>query len=243
MIYESLFDQDPKHRWIFFFKGKQWNPPSSSPLFIADKQPWRQAPKHQIGLFKACRQTQAEIRRLVIDTGKDGFEFVGFNALDRFTRNYAYAKITSFVLVAELQHWDIRPGRSHSEDLDNLVALFEKTAFSNLKRMAIEVKDRDRTFRGIMGSHWARSETLNARFRVVFADLISRLLPIVRRENMKLELCAATLRGRNIAMVSIGLSAEGTSVASLGSVFCKHTLRSGILTALGLISMQMDLDN
>ena len=141
MIYDFLFAQDPERRWIFFFRGKQWNPPSSSPLVNVDKKPLSEAPKHQISLYMACRQIQAEFRRELINTGKDSFEFLGFNALNRFMQNYAYTKITALTLISELQHWVIRPGQSHSSDLDNFIARFEWMAFPNLKRLGFVVND------------------------------------------------------------------------------------------------------
>ncbi|KAF2442585.1 hypothetical protein P171DRAFT_474905 [Karstenula rhodostoma CBS 690.94] len=136
MIYGLLFEQDPKRNWVFSFKGEEWNPPSS-PLIISDEDTWHKAPKHQVALFKACRQTQAETRPLIINTEKDAFEFWGFNALDRFAQTYASAQLTSLTFVAEIDD-------SHSPDLDNFVVLFQNAGFPKLKRMKIVAKDGER---------------------------------------------------------------------------------------------------
>ena len=94
-----------------------------------------------------------------------------------------------------------------------------------------------------MGSHWGSQRALLVRLRVVIQDLVRRILPIIVRENMELWLCAMTVRGRNAAMGSMTLSAQGHSTVTWEGLFVKHTMRILIQTALRRIKLKMNLDN
>jgi hypothetical protein len=215
MIYDFLFDEDPAHDWVLYLKGYEWGP-SSLPLIISHRGIWPGIPQHridlvipqhQIGLFKACRQTQTETRPLLMNTGKDDLEFWGITALNRFNQTYPHVQLTSLTLVAKVKSELINPGDSHSADLDAFLRLLQNSWFPQLKTMKLLTNEwREHKFDILDGR--TELEGYLDRLRIIIDGYMNRLHDIVKSRNMKLSIHCMTWDCEPVLIPTV-LSAEG----------------------------------